>query len=108
MSTSAEIIRLATASADVAGRHEPTGPDWMTAAVAAGVPAESVRSAADCAMHEWLSRPVSTASAPGSLKPRADALRAKIAHLEKQAPTGRSIAAARAELARVLSIDPAA
>jgi hypothetical protein len=38
----------------------------------------------------------------------ADALRAKIVHLEKQAPTGKSIAVTRAELARVLAVDPAA
>lgn len=108
MSSSAEIIRLATAYADAAGSTEPTGQQWMTAAVAAGVPAASVRSAAEVAMHEWLSRPLATTSAPGSLKPRADALRAKIAHLEKQAPAGRSIIAKREELARLLAIDPAA
>jgi hypothetical protein len=49
-----EIIRIAKSYADVGGRHEPNGQDWMTAAVAAGVPADQVRSAAEIAMHVYL------------------------------------------------------
>lgn len=48
-----EIIRIAKSYADVAGRHEPNGHDFMTASVAAGVAASDVRAAADVAMTVW-------------------------------------------------------
>jgi hypothetical protein len=108
--STSEIIRIAKSHADIAGRHEPNGHDFMTAAIAAGVAPDSVRSAADVACTVWTNEQMNFKgrSVSGSLKPRADVLRVKIVHLEKQAPTGKSIAATRAELARVLAIDPAA
>jgi hypothetical protein len=85
----------------------PTGRDFFAAARQLGVAEAEVASIAELAMHDDFNRPLA-ASKPGSLSPRADALRKKIAHLEKQAPNGKSSAAARAELASVLAIDPAA
>ena len=99
-----EVAKLARLQAIAAN---PTGQDFFSAARQLGVAEAEVASIADLAMHDDLNRPLA-ASKPGSLKPRADALRAKIAHLEKQAPNGESIASTRAELARVLAIDPAA
>jgi len=107
--STSEIIRIAKSYVDTTGRTEPNAHDFMTAAVAAGVKAEYVRSAADLAMTVWGNEQNSPRPhRPGSLKFEAQSLRAKIAHLEKHAPTGKSIAASRAELARVLKIDPAA
>jgi hypothetical protein len=107
MSSTAEIIRLANVNADIAGRAQPIGQDYHLAAVQAGVPADQIATAAEVAVHTELSTPAAP-SAPGSLRFRADALRQKITYLEKQAPQGRSIAASREELARVLALDPAA
>lgn len=50
--STSEIIRIATSYADVAGRS-PTGRDFMTACVAAGVKAEDIRAVADVAMTNW-------------------------------------------------------
>lgn len=48
-----EIIRIAKGYADIVGRQEPNGHDFMTAAVAAGVAANDARSAAEVAMTVW-------------------------------------------------------
>lgn len=105
-----KIIDLANSYAACTGRHAPNGHDFLTAAVAVGVPEEDVRKSADLAMTTWTNRQINgqRESRPGSLKPAADALRAKIANLEKQAPQGRAMVKARAELAEILAIDPAA
>jgi hypothetical protein len=104
-----EIIRLAAAYSAAAGRSEPNGSDFMVAAVAANVPASDIRAVAAVAATEWTNSQINPSrSQPGILKPRADALREKIAYLEKASPNGKSIVATRAELARVLEIDPIA
>lgn len=92
----ARLARYQTVEAD------PTGLDFFSAARQLGVAESEVASVAELAMYHDLNRPI-PAGQPGSLKPRADALRKRIAHLEKQSPNGKSIAATREELARVLA-----
>jgi len=89
----------------------PTGRDFYAAARQLGVPQDEIASMAELAMFDDLNQDINrplSAGKPGSLAGCADGLRKKIAHLEKQAPNGKSMAATRAELARVLAIDPAA
>ena len=54
MKTNEEIIRIAKIYADVAGRHDPNGHDFTTAATAAVVAAEDIRAVADVAMSVWI------------------------------------------------------
>ena len=68
-----EIIRIAKSYADVAGRHEPNGHDFMTAAVAAGVAADDVRAVADVAMTVWTNAQI---AATPAMKPETLAERA--------------------------------
>lgn len=102
--TVSEIAALARSQSIAA---DPTGEDFFSAARQLGVAEADVPRIAELAAVEDLRRPLSPAK-PGSQKPRADALRAKIANLEKQAPNGQSIVKARAELAALLEIDPEA
>ena len=66
-----EIIRIAKSYADVAGRHEPNGHDFMTAAVAAGVAAEDIRAVADVAMTVWTNAEMVTGGKVETLADRA-------------------------------------
>lgn len=88
MSTTQKIIDLANSYAACTGRHGPNARDFLTASVAVGIDAVNVRAATEVAMTTWTNEQINgrRESRPGSLRPAAAALRAKIGNLQKQAP----------------------